>query len=66
MKSDEFVEVTHDYYSIDVATNNGYYFREDADVYGNARLAGRGGAWLSGVICAKFRFMVCQANFYLP
>jgi hypothetical protein len=58
MKNGKLVELTRDYYAIDSATNDIYYFGEDVDVYKNGKIAGHGGAWLSGVNGAKFGLMM--------
>jgi hypothetical protein len=52
------VEVTRDYYAIDSATNDVYYFGEDVDVYKNGKVTGHEGAWLSGVKGAQFGLMM--------
>ena len=51
-------ELTRDYYAIDSATNDVYYFGEDVDVYRNGKLVGHEGSWLSGVKNAKFGLMM--------
>ncbi|HYL72623.1 MAG TPA: hypothetical protein VEU96_00370 [Bryobacteraceae bacterium] len=53
-KNGQLIELTRDYYAIDSATNDVYYFGEDVDVYKNGKVAGHGGSWLSGVNGAKF------------
>ena len=58
MKNGQLVELTRDYYAIDSATNDVYYFGEDVDVYKNGKVAGHEGAWLSGVKGAKFGLMM--------
>ena len=57
-KSGQLIELTHDYYAIDSATNDVYYMGEDVDVYKNGKVAGHEGAWLSGVQGAKFGMML--------
>ena len=57
-KNGALVEVTRDYYAIDPASNDVYYFGEDVDVYKNGKVAGHEGAWLSGVKGAKFGLMM--------
>ncbi|HMD70946.1 MAG TPA: hypothetical protein VKF41_06355 [Bryobacteraceae bacterium] len=54
----QLVELTHDYYAIDAATNDVYYMGEDVDVYKNGKAAGHEGAWLSGVNGARFGMML--------
>jgi hypothetical protein len=58
LKNDKLVELTRDYYAIDSATNDVYYFGEEVDVYKNGKVAGHGGSWLSGVKGAKFGLMM--------
>ncbi|MBS1858333.1 MAG: hypothetical protein JST11_23380 [Acidobacteria bacterium] len=52
------IELTRDYYAIDPATNDVYYFGEDVDVYRNGKVVGHEGSWLSGVKGAKFGLMM--------
>ncbi|MHC4982975.1 MAG: hypothetical protein ACYTF6_07385 [Planctomycetota bacterium] len=47
-------EVSRNYFAMDKATNDVYYFGEDVDIYSNGKVVGHGGAWLSGVKGAKF------------
>ena len=58
MKDGKLIELTRDYYAIDPATNDVYYFGEDVDVYKNGKVVGHGGTWLSGVNGAKFGLMM--------
>jgi hypothetical protein len=58
MKGGQLIELTRDYYAIDPATNDVYYFGEDVDVYRNGKVTGHEGAWLSGVKGAKFGLMM--------
>jgi hypothetical protein len=58
MKNGAVTELTRDYYAIDSATNDVYYFGEDVDVYKNGKVAGHEGSWLSGVKGAKFGLMM--------
>jgi hypothetical protein len=57
-KNGKLVELTRDYYAIDSATNDVYYFGEDVDNYQNGKAAGHQGSWLSGVKGAKFGLMM--------
>ena len=57
-KGGQLAELTRDYYAIDRATGDVYYMGEDVDVYKNGKVAGHGGAWLSGVKGAKFGMML--------
>jgi hypothetical protein len=52
------VELTRDYYAIDAASNDVYYFGEDVDVYKNGKIVGHEGAWRSGVNGAHFGLMM--------
>ena len=55
----KLVELTHDYYALDSATNDVYYMGEDVDEYDkNGKVKGHGGSWLSGVKDAKFGLMM--------
>src|SRR5260370_3745378 len=58
MTNGQLIELTRDYYAIDSATNDIYYFGEDVDVYKNGKVVGHEGAWLSGVNGAKFGLMM--------
>jgi hypothetical protein len=51
-------EVSRNYFAIDKATGDVYYFGEDVDEYKNGKVTGHGGAWLSGVNGAKFGLIV--------
>jgi hypothetical protein len=53
------VELTHDYYAIDVTTNDVYYMGEDVDEYDKTgKVKGHEGSWLSGVKGARFGLMM--------
>ena len=54
----QLVEVSRNYFAIDNATGDVYYFGEDVDMYKNGKVTGHEGAWLSGVNGAKFGLMV--------
>jgi hypothetical protein len=41
-------EISRNYFAIDKATNDVYYFGEDVDIYKNGKLAGHEGGWHSG------------------
>lgn len=58
MKNGGLVELTRDYYALDSATNDVYYFGEDVDVYKNGKVVGHEGAWGAGVKGAKFGLMM--------
>jgi hypothetical protein len=57
-KNGQLAELTHDYYAIDPATKDVYYFGEDVDVYKGGKVVGHEGAWLSGMKGAKFGMMM--------
>lgn len=54
----KLAEVSRNYFAIDNATGDVYYFGEDVDEYKNGRVTGHEGAWLSGVSGAKFGLIV--------
>src|SRR4030095_5408648 len=55
----KLVELTRDYYAIDSATNDVYYFGEDVDVYDkDGKVKSHEGSWLSGVNGATFGLMM--------
>ena len=54
----KLVEVSRNYFAIDKATNDAYYFGEDVDIYKNGKLDNHEGSWLSGVKGAKFGLAV--------
>jgi len=54
-KDGKLEEVSRNYFAIDKATGDVYYFGEDVDMYdANGKVTGHGGSWLSGVNDAKF------------
>ncbi|MBZ5727292.1 MAG: hypothetical protein LAP87_20125 [Acidobacteriia bacterium] len=57
-KEGQLEEVTRDYFAIDSASNDVYYFGEDVDVYQDGKVASHEGAWLSGIKGAKFGLMM--------
>jgi hypothetical protein len=54
----KLAEVSRNYFAIDKATGDVYYFGEDVDEYKNGKVTGHGGAWLSGVNGATFGLIV--------
>ena len=50
----KLVELTHDYFALDPATGNVYYFGEDVDNYENGRVTSHAGSWRAGVKGARF------------
>ena len=57
-KNGKLFEVTRDYYAIDAATNDVYYFGEEVDVVKNGKVVDHKGTWLSGEKGAKFGLMI--------
>jgi hypothetical protein len=57
-KNGQPVEITRDYYAIDRATGDVYYFGEDVDVYKNGKVASHEGSWRSGVDGAQYGLMM--------
>jgi hypothetical protein len=54
----QLAEVSRNYFALDTATGDVYYFGEDVDVYKNGKVTGHEGAWLSGVNGAKFGLLI--------
>lgn len=54
----QLAEVSRNYFAIDNATGDVYYFGEDVDEYKNGKVTGHEGAWLSGVNGAKFGLII--------
>jgi hypothetical protein len=54
----QLIEVSRNYFAVDNATGDVYYFGEDVDMYKNGKVTGHEGAWLSGVKGAKFGLLV--------
>jgi hypothetical protein len=57
----QLAEVSRNYFAIDKATGDVYYFGEDVDEYKNGKVTGHEGAWLSGVNGAKFGLIIPSA-----
>ena len=51
-------EVSRNYYAIDPATRDVYYFGEQVDEYSGGRVASHSGAWRSGAAGAQFGLMM--------
>jgi hypothetical protein len=51
-------EVSRNYYAIDPATRDVYYFGEEVDEYAGERVASHNGAWRSGAAGARFGLMM--------
>jgi hypothetical protein len=58
MRAGKTVELTRDYYAIDSATGDVYYFGEDVDVYKNGKVVSHEGSWHSGENGATFGLMM--------
>jgi hypothetical protein len=54
----QLAEVSRNYFAIDNATGDVYYFGEDVDEYKNGKVTGHEGAWLSGVNGATFGLII--------
>jgi hypothetical protein len=54
----QLAEVSRNYFAIDNATGDVYYFGEDVDEYRNGKVSGHEGAWLSGVGGARFGMII--------
>jgi hypothetical protein len=54
----QLAEVSRNYFAIDGATGDVYYFGEDVDEYKNGKVTGHAGAWLSGVNGATFGLII--------
>lgn len=58
-KGGKLEEVSRNYFAIDKATGDIYYFGEDVDMYdADGKVTGHGGGWLSGVNDARFGLMM--------
>lgn len=47
-------EVSRNFFAIDPATGDAYYFGEEVDIYKKGKISSHGGAWMSGVDGARF------------
>jgi hypothetical protein len=54
----QLAEVSRNYFAIDKATGDVYYFGEDVDEYSNGKVTGHAGAWLAGIDGARFGLIV--------
>jgi hypothetical protein len=54
----KLAEVSRNYFAVDTASGDVYYFGEDVDEYANGKISGHGGSWLSGVNRARFGLMM--------
>lgn len=58
-KGGKLYEVSRNYFAIDKATGDIYYFGEDVDIYdADGKVTGHEGRWLSGLNKAKFGLMM--------
>ena len=53
-EGDRLIEISRNYFAVDPATRNVYYFGEEVDTYENGQVTGHAGSWLSGVNGATF------------
>ena len=56
--SDTLLEISRNYFAMDPATRNVYYFGEDVDQYTNGQISGHEGGWRSGVNGARFGLLM--------
>jgi hypothetical protein len=54
----QLTEISLNYFAIDKASENIYYFGEDVDDYSNGKVIGHGGSWMSGLNGARFGLMM--------
>ena len=54
----QLVEISRNFFAIDPATGDLYYFGEDVDIYKEGKIVGHEGAWRSGVAGAKLGLML--------
>jgi hypothetical protein len=57
-KGNETIEVSRNFFAINLRTGGVYYFGEEVDDYKDGKLVGHGGAWLSGKNGATFGLMM--------
>lgn len=57
-KDGELVEVSRNFFAIDPATNDLYYFGEDVDMYRDGRITSHEGAWRSGMAGVRFGLLL--------
>jgi hypothetical protein len=53
-EADRLIEISRNYFALDPASKNVYYFGEEVDTYSNGQVTGHEGSWLSGVNGARF------------
>jgi len=54
----KLVEISRNYFAIDKATGDVYYFGEDVDIYKDGKVTAHDGSWASGVNGARFGMMI--------
>jgi len=54
----KLAEISRNYFAMDKATGDLYYFGEDVDIYKDGKVTGHEGSWLSGEQGAKYGLMV--------
>ncbi len=54
----QLAEVSRNYFAIDKASGDVYYFGEEVDEYTKGKVTGHAGAWLSGLNGARFGLMI--------
>jgi hypothetical protein len=57
-KNGEVIEVSKNYFAVDPATGDAYYFGEDVDIYKNGKIASHEGTWHSGENGARFGLFI--------
>jgi hypothetical protein len=57
-KNGQLIEISRNYFAIDKASKDVYYFGEDVDIYENGKVVSHEGAWLAGVNGARFGLMI--------
>lgn len=53
-KAGKPIEISRNFFAIESATGDVYYFGEDVDMFKNGKMSGHGGSWLSGANGARF------------
>src|SRR4051812_3607962 len=54
----QLVEVSRNFFAVDNATNDVYYFGEDVDMYNNGKVSNHEGSWRSGKDGAHYGLMM--------
>lgn len=58
VEAGQLTEISRNYFALDPATGDVYYFGEDVDMYKEGKVTGHGGSWLSGIDGAHFGLMM--------